>query len=186
MVIDREKIMSNAAATPQFKRILKEEYASGKHRTSGATLSAAWKRYHDEFPSGPQFHEKSPEQKRRYAERRSFENPRRKKSREMRPRIRVSKRRRIGKLRKRSPLKGYKINRRRQAKVSRNPIAIYNPSSGTKLPATSIEIRYRRTGGSFNGEWFAHRFKGSVSMIGLPNGSVLIKSNSGKKLWGQV
>lgn len=184
--------MSNAAITPQFKRILKEEYASGKHRSSGDALSAAWGRYKSEFPKGPQFHEKSPEQKRRYAERRSFENP------EMRPRIQVSKRKRRGKLRKRSPLKGYKINRRRRSKINGNPIAIYNrprrrslfggssPGKGVSLPAKNIEIRYQRNGGKYNGQWFKHPFKGSVSMIGLSNGSILIKSNSAKRLWGSV
>jgi len=68
----------------------------------------------------------------------------------------------------------------------KNPIAVYNPRHGVKLPATDIELRYIRTAGEWKGEPFKHPFKSSVSLIGLPDGNVLIKSNSGKRLWGKV
>jgi hypothetical protein len=81
-----------------------------------------------------------------------------------------------------------------------NPIAIYNPKlhgganfkdighglTVVQLPATQIDIRYRRTTGSHRGKSFRHIFKSSVSMFGLSNGWVILKSNSGKKLWGTV
>jgi Arc/MetJ-type ribon-helix-helix transcriptional regulator len=68
----------------------------------------------------------------------------------------------------------------------KNPIAVYNPRHGVKLPATDVELRYIRTAGEWKGEPFKHPFKSSVSLIGLPDGNVLIKSNSGKRLWGKV
>jgi len=199
----------NDAVTPEFRAILKNIYDTGSARTSGEALSRAWKVYRREYPMGaPQYHERSgSEQMKRSAIKSTFRNVRKKKAslgkydinhnpREMRPRIKVSKRKRIGKLRARSPLKGFKINRYRikKRKISlgkqninrTNPIAVYNPRNGTKLPASQIEIRYKRLGGEYSGEWFKHAFKGSVSLIGLRNGDVLIKSNSGKRLWGSV
>jgi hypothetical protein len=173
--------MNNAASTPEFKRILKAVYHSGKVKTSGEALSEAWRVYRKQYPEGAQYHERSgPEQRKRATIKATFRNPR-----EMRPRIKVSKRKRRGKLGARSPLKGYKINRQRRSKIPKNPIAIYNPRSGTKLPASNIEIRYRRVGGEYNGQWFRHPYK-SASLVGLPDGNVLIKSNSGKRLWGSV
>jgi hypothetical protein len=68
----------------------------------------------------------------------------------------------------------------------KNPIAVYNPRHGVKLPATDIELRYIRTAGEWKGEPFKHPFKSSVSLIGLPDGNVLLKSNSNKRLWGKV
>jgi ribosomal protein L40E len=207
--------MSNAASTPEFTKILKSVYHSGQVRTSGEALSEAWKIYHFRYPSpsekiapGPQYHERSgPEQRKRMAIKATFRNP------EMRPRIKVVKRRRRGKLGTKSPLKGFRINARKKktkhicadcgapmsilsgpCKVcgskqivhKKNPIAIYNPKNGVKLPASKIEIRYRRVGGRYNGQWFRHEFKSSVALIGMSDGNILIKSISGRKLWGAV
>jgi hypothetical protein len=70
-------------------------------------------------------------------------------------------------------------------KERKNPIAVYNPARGGKiLPMHNVEIRYQRTAGDYKTEWFRHPFKSSVSIIGLPDGSIQIKSKSGKKLWG--
>jgi hypothetical protein len=90
-----------------------------------------------------------------------------------------------------------KSERRRwtkQRKQRKNPIAIYNhpsprlratnPKKDVKLPASNIEIRYRRTSGSYSGKMFSHKFKSGASLFGMSDGSILLKSTSGKKLWG--
>jgi len=138
----------NAASTPEFKQILKDEYGSGRHKTSGEVLSAAWRIWKRDYGV-----ESSPEQKKRYAYRKSFENPRKKK-----------------------------------AVVKKNPIAIYNPQKheATILPMTKVELSYRRSTGEFRGKWFKHDFKSSVVVLGLPDGSIQIKSMNGKRLWGTV
>lgn len=101
---------------------------------------------------------------------------------EMRPRIQVSRKSRRGKLRLRSPLKGYRINpRSRRSILSGIP-----PGKAKPLPMKNVEIRYQRAYGEYTGEWFRHTFKDSVEIIGLPDGSILIRSKSGKKLWGTV
>ena len=69
----------------------------------------------------------------------------------------------------------------------KNPIAVYNPKRRlTKLPATQIEMRYKRTNGKYAGKFFKHSFKGGASLFGMPDGSLLLKSSSGRKLWGTV
>lgn len=76
------------------------------------------------------------------------------------------------------------LSKARRSLKRKNPIAVFNPK-GTILPASDIEIRYKRTSGAYAGEWFKHPFKSPVKMIGLSDGSVLIKSESGEKLWGR-
>jgi hypothetical protein len=93
---------------------------------------------------------------------------------EMRPRVQVSKKSHRGKLRPHSPLKGYRIN----------PRSIVTGAS--VLPLKNVEIRYQRANGEYRGEWFRHPFKSSVEVLGLVDGSILIRSISGKKLWGEV
>lgn len=164
--------------------------------------------------------------------------------REMRPRIAVVKRKRHGKLRPKSPLKGFKINPKKnpiavryqndyrkgyndgkagyQLKTiypdiqdatrayqfgyydgyhglkfghrkglkrfpKKNPIAVYNPVryQGEPIPATQIEIRYRRTDGQYAGQWFRHAYGRTARLIGMSNGNVLISSANGKRLWGK-
>lgn len=65
-------------------------------------------------------------------------------------------------------------------------IAFEKNPQGVSLPMRSVEIRYLRSNGSHRGKWFSHKYGNTVTLIGLPNGNVLIKSNTGKKLWGSV
>lgn len=60
-----------------------------------------------------------------------------------------------------------------------------NPT-GKILPMKNVEIRYQRADGQYVRQWFKHFFESSVTVYGLEDGSVLIKSKSGKKLWGTV
>lgn len=64
--------MSNPspASSPEFKRILEDLYASGKYKRSDEVLREAWRIWRKDY--GP---ESSLEQKRRYAYRKTFENP---------------------------------------------------------------------------------------------------------------
>jgi hypothetical protein len=41
--------MSNAASTPEFRKILQDLYDSKRYRTSGETLKAAWREYHARY-----------------------------------------------------------------------------------------------------------------------------------------
>ncbi len=180
--------MANPASTPEFKLILKDEYDSGRHKTSGQALQAAWKEYRRQYGRGVM-----PPESGAYRS-----NARRKKRRksckncgglmsgdvclnclkqnpiavynpvEMRPRLRVSKRKHQAKLRPRSPLKGFRVNIPR----------------GQLLPMSIIEIRYQRTGGEYHRELFKHDFNARPKVYGLPDGSLLLKSN--KRLWGTV
>lgn len=93
---------------------------------------------------------------------------------EMRPRIQVSKKSHRGKLRPKSPLKGYRIN----------PRSIV--AGAATLPMHNVEIRYQRSTGEYRSEWFKHPFHSTVEILGLQDGSILIRSKSGKKLWGTV
>jgi len=93
---------------------------------------------------------------------------------------------------------------RKRKRKRKNPIVVYNPAlssrerkvsanpsrsivtGATPLPIKNVEVRYQRSAGEYHGEWFRHPFKSSVEVIGLPDGSILIRSKSGKKLWGTV
>ena len=59
----------NAASTPEFKKILREIYHSGQPRTSGEALEMAWAEYRQKHGGAVTV------QQRRYAQRKSFENP---------------------------------------------------------------------------------------------------------------
>lgn len=74
---------------------------------------------------------------------------------------------------------------RRLKVVRKNPIAVYNPSR-TPLPLKNVTISYQRANGEYRNQWFKHAFKSSVFVFGLSDGSILIKSKGGKKLWGTV
>jgi hypothetical protein len=86
----------------------------------------------------------------------------------------------------RRSVKGFEIYEANPRRRKRNPVAVYNPKAGKKLPVSQVEIRYKRTDGRYNGKYFRHPFASSVSLYGLSDGSIKIKSNSGKKLWGTV
>lgn len=89
---------------------------------------------------------------------------------EMRPRLDVSVRRKRARLRKRSPLKGFRINP--------------NPP-GRLIYAHVIEIRAEKGPDQIKaGRRFKHRFKrGSAEARALPNGDVLIRAKGGRRLW---
>jgi len=79
----------------------------------------------------------------------------------------------------------------RKPRRRKNPIVIYNPprfivTGATPLPIKNVEVRYQRSAGEYHGEWFRHPFKSSVEVLGLTDGSILIRSKSGTKLWGTV
>lgn len=66
----------------------------------------------------------------------------------------------------------------------KNPIAIYNPPvepAGT-IYNNAIEIRAQKTGGPLKGH-YRHVFGKNVQIIGLTNGTVLLKHKHGKPLW---
>jgi hypothetical protein len=255
--------MSNAASTPEFRRILQDLYDSGKYRTSGEVLREAWNEYRRSYGL------KTPSL--RFAPSRgrvtySARNPRKKKPHKSCPTcdgqmsgdicltclktnpIAILEDRK-GKLYKypvkrgqfKTPLElervaslyhgqdlsfvrsenpgkryrhastprqrrfmGAELRRKRAGKRTvtgmsekqlrefarkprrrKNPIAVYNPRTRlTRLPASQVEIRYKRTGGQYAGKWFKHEFKSSIGIYGMSDGSVLLRSLSGKKLWG--
>lgn len=61
-----------------------------------------------------------------------------------------------------------------------------NPRRPILLPMKSLEVRYRRAAGAHKGDLFKHRYGKGVRAFGNPDGSVLLKSTNGKKLWGSV
>lgn len=71
--------------------------------------------------------------------------------------------------------------------LKKNPLVIYNPSRARLLygRAWIPEARGIKTDGKYKGERFKHKFSKNTSMkiFGLPDGSLLIKSNDGKRLW---
>jgi len=87
---------------------------------------------------------------------------------ESRPRITMFPEKKSGKLRPRSPFKGYQIN---------EPVLIYD---------LCLEIRAQKNHHSeYKGEKFKHTFSKAThaQIFGLPDGSLLIKSKKDKPLW---
>lgn len=70
-----------------------------------------------------------------------------------------------------------------EPKVKKNPIAIYNPPqvAGT-IYNNAIEIRAQKTGGPLKGH-YKHVFGKNVKILGLKDGTVLLKHAEGKPLW---
>ncbi len=169
--------MSNASTTPEFRKVLQGLYSAYPHWKSGDVLREAWKEYKERHgklgPSGTT-------QRKRYAMRKTAAgmNPRKKKPRRSCPGC-------GGLISGKVCLTCLKNPRRK--KQRKNPIAVYNPRVRLiKLPTSQVEIRYKRTGGEYAGKWFKHEFKSSIGIYGMSDGSVLLKSLSGKKLWGTV
>lgn len=75
------------------------------------------------------------------------------------------------------------IDLEKAAKVSKNPIAIYNPPSGKTFYGRIVEIKGIKTTGEHRGKGFVHRFKTVVKAIGLKDGSVMLRSSDGSRLW---
>ncbi len=231
--------MSNAASTPEFKRILQDLYDSGRFHTSGDVLKEAWRVYRERHGQSGSV------QQRRYAMRKTLWNPTSRGTkrcivcgtkigliRDKRGRIVCQ-----AHLPKENPTK-FRHEKLRSSKnlhhirtvsvnshrvivgcpVSthgkgrcptavlaasilhpkserRNPIAVYNPSRSAniiygqrvqKLPAKNIEIRYQRVSGRYARKWFRHKFKSTAVLLGMSDGSILLKSIGGKRLWGTV
>lgn len=64
-----------------------------------------------------------------------------------------------------------------------------NPRGITKIYDKTLRIEAQKGNGShYKGEKFYHDFKGKseASIFGLPDGSLLIKSKKGKRLWGNI
>jgi len=80
---------------------------------------------------------------------------------------------------------GY-VSSNSRKKKRKNPIAIYNPKVVKRFPAMHVEIKYKRTNGLYRGENFRHSFKADVAIEALSDGSLRLKSTSGKRLWGTV
>lgn len=192
--------MSNAASTPEFRAILQSLYDSGQYRTSGEVLREAWaeyrRKYGDYPPSRITRRFAAPRGRTTYS---SKNLPRTKvrglSSRKKKTRHKRQKTSKYGFTYVKVSGKPYRIpltrkqwlasQKRRGWPTEINPIAVYNPKARlTKLPASQIEIRYKRTGGKYAGKWFKHEFKSSIGIYGMSDGSVLLKSLSGKKLWG--
>lgn len=166
--------MSNAASTPEFKKILESLYSSGQYTSSGDVLREAWKEYksrHGQLgPSGSV-------QRKRYAMRKTAMG--------MNPRQQIGSRRHKNPIAVYNPTKKRKKRKPRTHGLMARAMAPFRNPRLTKLPATNIEIRYQRTGGEYRGKWFKHTFKSTASLFGMPDGSLLLKS-SGRKLWGTI
>lgn len=74
--------------------------------------------------------------------------------------------------------------RLKKIRIPKNPPAarLTNPI-GQKLPATDIQVLYKRTSGEYAGELFKHSFGKTVEMLAMPNGTVVLRSRNGKKLF---
>lgn len=68
-------------------------------------------------------------------------------------------------------------------RIKKNPIAIYNPAkvAGT-IYNNAIEIKAQKTGGPLKGH-YKHVFGKNVRILGLEDGTVLLKHTDGKPLW---
>lgn len=67
-------------------------------------------------------------------------------------------------------------------RARKNPIAIYNKPR--VIYGRCLALYAQKTSGPYAGQRFKHTFKNPVLVIGNPDGSVLLKSTVGKKLWG--
>lgn len=161
----------NAASTPEFRQILRDLVTEGyKGGSSGGMLKEAWKRYRATYGNKKGLRRAKCRTCGRIhapGEVKHFHNPRKKKP---------------GSL----VCKHCGTHDVKKPRSFKNPIAIYNPPRGEKLPMAVIEIRYLRTGGQYSRELFKHKFKANnrPMVYGLPDGSVLLKGKN--KLWGNA
>lgn len=79
---------------------------------------------------------------------------------------------------------GWKLERESMnpCRTKKNPIAIYNKPR--VIYGKCLALYAQKTSGQYAGQRFKHTFKNPVVVIGNPDGSVLLKSTVGKKLWG--
>ena len=70
----------------------------------------------------------------------------------------------------------------------KNPIAVYNPPPGRMIYGQVLAVQARKTNGKHRGEGFKHTFApaSQVAMYALPDGSVLLKSGKGLRLWKDI
>jgi hypothetical protein len=68
-------------------------------------------------------------------------------------------------------------------RLRKNPIAVYNPPPGRLIYGQVLAVEARKTNGVHRGKNFRHKFDSRVAMYALPDGSVLLKSGEGKRLW---
>ncbi len=58
------------------------------------------------------------------------------------------------------------------------------PKGAVEIYGKILEIRAQKGPGSlWPGKWFKHPFTSVAKVYGLPDGSILIKSTSGRDLW---
>ncbi len=83
--------------------------------------------------------------------------------------------------RKRTPLQEAAHRRT----VRRNPIAVYNPPAGRLIYGRVLSVEAQKTNGTYRGKRFRHSFAGDsrVAAYAMPDGSVLLRSAAGKRLW---
>ncbi len=67
----------------------------------------------------------------------------------------------------------------------RNPIAVYNPPPGRLIYGRVLGVEAQKTNGTYRGKRFRHSFErdSRVAAYAMPDGSVLLKSAAGKRLW---
>lgn len=67
----------------------------------------------------------------------------------------------------------------------KNPIAVYNPPTGKIIYGRVLAVEAQKTNGTYKGKRFRHSFTGDsrVAAYAMPDGSVLLKSTAGKRLW---
>ncbi len=76
-------------------------------------------------------------------------------------------------------------NQLTRKEAGRNPIAVYNPPRGRLIYGRAVYLQGEKTNGSYKGKQYRHTFENDsrVAIYGLPDGSVLLRSAAGKRLW---
>lgn len=69
--------------------------------------------------------------------------------------------------------------------MKKNPIAVYNPPEGRMIYGRVLAVEAQKTNGSHRGKKYRHSFEGDSRVVAyaLQDGSVLLKSTVGKRLW---
>ncbi len=78
-----------------------------------------------------------------------------------------------------------RVVKQRKKQLHKNPIAVYNPPAGRIIYGRVLSVEAQKTNGSYKGKRFRHSFEqdSHVAAYALPDGSVLLKSAAGKRLW---
>lgn len=77
------------------------------------------------------------------------------------------------------------VDFRREWRFNKNPIAVYNPPPGRLIYGRVLAVEAQKTNGTHRGKRFRHSFEADsrVAAYALQDGSVLLKSAAGKRLW---